>query len=127
MAISVHEAEEWVKGYQKAWLSNDPRDIRSLFAEEAIYYSEPYAKPQRGPQAIAEDWIARKDEPDDWTFEFDVVATSGDLAFVRGLTTYKEPPRIYHNLWMIRMDQTGKCAEFTEWWMETDKPAPQTT
>ena len=82
---------------------------------------------QRGPQAIAEDWIARKDEPDDWTFEFDVVATSGDLAFVRGLTTYKEPPRIYHNLWMIRMDQTGKCTEFTEWWMETDKPTPSTT
>lgn len=125
--IGLHEVEEWVKGYRKAWLSNDPRDIRSLFADDAIYYSEPYAKPQRGPQAIVEDWIARKDEPDDWTFEFEVLATTDDLAFVRGLTTYNEPPRIYYNLWMIRMNQTGKASEFTEWWMETDKPAPPTT
>ena len=123
--IDPHEVEEWVNAYRKAWLSNDPRDIRSLFVEEAVYYSEPYAKPQRGTQAIVEDWLARKDEPDDTTFEFEVLATTDDLAFVRGLTTYNEPPRTYYNLWVIRLNQSNRCTEFTEWWMETDKPASE--
>ena len=125
MVTGPHEVEEWVNAYRKAWLSNDPRDIRSLFVEEAVYYSEPYAKPQRGTQAIVEDWLARKDEPDDTTFEFEVLATTDDLAFVRGLTTYNEPPRTYYNLWVVRLNQSGRCTEFTEWWMETDKPASE--
>lgn len=125
LVIDLHDVEKWVRGYRQAWLSNDPRDIRSLFVEDAVYYSEPYAQPQRGLQAIVEDWLARKDEPDDTTFEFGVLATTNDLAFVRGLTTYKEPPRTYYNLWVIRLNRAGECTEFTEWWMETDKPASE--
>lgn len=25
--------------------------------------------------------------------------------------------RVYSNLWVIRLDAEGRCAEFTEWWM----------
>jgi hypothetical protein len=40
------------------------------------------------------------------------------LAVVRGETTY--PDETYSNLWLIRLDDKGRCAYFTEWWMLHD-------
>jgi hypothetical protein len=30
----------------------------------------------------------------------------------------RSPPHTYSNLWVIRLDADGRCAEFTEWWMQ---------
>jgi hypothetical protein len=47
-----------------------------------------------------------------------VLAVAGDLGFVRGWTTYTNPPTAYSNLWVVRLAADGRCVEFTEWWME---------
>jgi hypothetical protein len=108
----------WVEGYVRAWNSNDPADIGALFAVDAAYYTEPYATPHRGRQAIVEDWLARRDEPGETSFRWWPLASSGQVAVVQGETTYRTPPRTYSNLWVIRLDDGGRCSEFTEWWME---------
>lgn len=117
-SIPPREVEEWVERYRRAWLTNDPADITDLFSKDALYFSEPYAQAQRGSQQIVDDWLARKDEPGNTTFTFEVLATTDDLAFVQGETVYKEPSRTYSNLWVIRFGSKGKCKELTEWWME---------
>ena len=38
--------DRWMKGYLKAWESNDPQDIGTLFTDDATYYTAPH-KPQR--------------------------------------------------------------------------------
>jgi hypothetical protein len=45
-----------------------------------------------------------------------VVARTDDVAIVQGETAY--PSQTYSNLWVIQLDGDGRCAEFTEWWME---------
>ncbi len=115
--METQDVQRWVEGYIRAWESNDPGDIGGLFADDARYFTTPYREPWRGRDAIVAGWIDNKDEPGDYIFRFEVLAVAGDLAFVQGWTHYKEPPKHYHNLWVIRFAPDGRCAEFTEWWM----------
>jgi len=117
--------DQWVQGYLKAWASDDPRDVAALFAEDARYYTEPYAEPWEGRDEIVRQWIDRGDSATEWSFEYDVVAVDGATSVVRGVTHYSnEPggggPKTYHNLWIVRLTTDGTAREFTEWWMAAD-------
>jgi hypothetical protein len=37
---------------------------------------------------------------------------------VQGTATYAKPAATYSNLWLVRLDDAGRCTEFTEWWMQ---------
>jgi ketosteroid isomerase-like protein len=111
----------WVEKYIVAWNSNEPKDIEALFADDAEYFTEPYAPVWRGRDAIVREWIEKKDEPGDTEFSYEVIAIEGDLGFVRGRTLYKKPPRVYDNLWEITLGRDGKATKFVEWWMKLPK------
>ena len=113
------DVERWMKGYLKAWESNDPQDIGSLFTDDAAYYTAPDRDPWRGRDAIVEGWLGRKDERGDWSFRYEITAVCDDVAFVRGWTEYRNNPD-YSNLWVIRLDESGRCPEYMEWWMEIE-------
>ena len=118
------DVRAWVQGYVTAWATNEPNDIRALFAPDARYFTAPDRDPWVGKDAIVEGWRAIGDRPGDWVFGFDVLAVSGSLTFVRGHTTYRDPPAVYSNLWVIRFGADGRCVEFTEWWMEAGRDDP---
>jgi ketosteroid isomerase-like protein len=115
------DLERWIDRYVKAWSTNDPKDIGDLFTDDADYYTAPYREPWRGRDAVVKGWLARADDQGDWDFSHEVLAVAGDLGFVRGLTTYRTPPHVYSNLWVIRLQADGRCTEFTEWWMAHKK------
>ncbi len=104
--------------YIVAWNSNDPEEIGALFTDDALYHTEPFAAPWRGRTEIIEQWLARKDEPGQATFEWEPLVVTPEVAVVTGTATYKEPPTVYSNLWVMRLDASGRCREFTEWWMQ---------
>jgi ketosteroid isomerase-like protein len=108
----------WVNDYIQAWNSNDPGTISRLFTEDAAYYTEPHSQPWRGRDEIVRQWLRRKDEPGETRFRWHPLTVSAELAVVQGTTLYRDPPRTYSNLWVIRLDADGRCAEFTEWWMQ---------
>ena len=119
--MDASHAEGWVDRYVRAWSSNDPGEIGDLFTDDARYYTAPYRQPWSGREAIVEGWLDRKDLPGQWGFRYEVLGTSGDLAFVRGWTTYPEDdPAEYSNLWVIRLGPDGRCSEFIEWWMAVE-------
>ena len=114
--------DRWMEGYIRAWTTNDPGDIGSLFTEDARYFTAPHRAPWNGRQEIVEGWLGRKDEQGQWDFRHEVVAMADDVAFVRGWTTYYDQgsPN-YSNLFVIRLTEDGRCSEFTEWWMEAQE------
>lgn len=109
--------ERWMERYIQAWGSNDPQEIGALFTDDATYYTAPHREPWRGRQSIVDGWIDRKDEPGQWNFRYEVLAIADNLGFVRGWTTYHTDEDDYSNLWVIRLDDQGRCSGFTEWWM----------
>jgi uncharacterized protein (TIGR02246 family) len=112
----LNRVTAWIDGYVQAWNSNDPADIGALFTEDAEYYTAPFRPPWRGRAQIVESWLERKDESGETTFEWQPVTVTDEVAIVQGTTTY--PNQIFSNLWVIRLDDDGRCREFTEWWME---------
>jgi uncharacterized protein (TIGR02246 family) len=117
------DVERWVQAYERAWASNDPQEIGALFTDDARYYTAPHREPWTGRDTIVRGWLGRKDEPGEYTFRFEVLGIDGDLAFVRGWTTYAKEGQDYSNLWVIRLAGDGRASEFIEWWMEQKAPA----
>jgi hypothetical protein len=108
----------WVERYLVAWRSNDPDDIGTLFAEDALYFTLPASEPWRGRSAIVEEWLGRKDDPGDWEFGYEVIARDGDLGIVRGVTEYKTDEGTFDNLWEVTLDPEDRATRFVEWWIE---------
>jgi uncharacterized protein (TIGR02246 family) len=116
--MSTERINAWMEQYIKAWNSNDPDDVGSLFCENALYYTGPFAEPWRGRAKIVETWLDHKDVPGSFTFRYEVLASSPELGIVRGWTQYSNPTEEFSNIWLVRFDKHGCCKEFTEWWME---------
>jgi len=112
---SLDAVTAWVDNYRKAWESNDPHDIADLFAEDAAYFTEPYAKPWLGRDEIVAKWVEARDEPGTTTFEWHPLIVTDDLAIIEATTIY--PTETYSNLWVLRLDNLGQARQFTEWWM----------
>lgn len=110
----------WMEGYLAAWTSNHPDKIGQLFAEDAAYYTAPYRPGWHGRQAIVDGWLDRKDEPDSWSFEYELLVEQGELGVVEGVTTYRHQGRRYSNLWLIWLDADGRCRKFVEYFMQQD-------
>jgi hypothetical protein len=125
LAVGHDPYRRWVDAYVRAWNSNDPADIGSLFAPDALYLTEPYATPWRGREEIIKEWLEAKDEPGDTEFAYEVIAATDALGIVKGNTLYKGTGRKYSNLWEIRLDEQGACKEFVEWWMEQKESSAQ--
>lgn len=117
---NIDQVATWVDGYVRAWNSNSPGDIAALFTEDAHYFTAPFRTPWRGTGEIVEGWLERKEEPGDATFSWEPLVLTPELTIIQGMTTYRTPPQIFSNLWIIRLDHDGRCREFTEWWMEHD-------
>ena len=108
--------------YRAAWESNDADEIGSLFAEDAAYFTEPFAAAVAGPREIVAEWLARKDEPGDTTFDWHPLIVTDDLAIIEATTVYRAAGRAYSNMWVLRLDNAGQARQFTEWWMEHRHP-----
>ena len=112
------EVEAWLARYRRAWMTNDRSDIESLFADDAVYRPTPFADGWRGRDAIVDGWLARRDEPGAWTFEYRIVAVDDDVAVVETGISYPLDGPDYSNIWVVRMTDDGRAAEFTEWWVD---------
>jgi ketosteroid isomerase-like protein len=114
--------QAWIDGYVRAWNSNDPADIRALFTQDAAYFCEPYRRPWRGQDEIVRQWLDRKDEPGQARFTWRPLVVTSEVAIIQGEVAYPREGHTYSNLWVIRLDSEGRCAEFTEWWMRHPRP-----
>ena len=100
--VQARRVQAWVDGYVRAWNSNDPADIRALFAQDAAYYTEPYSRPWRDQDEIVRQWLDRKDEPGQAQFTWHPLAVTSEVAVIQGEVAY---PREGHTEWWMRHPQ----------------------
>jgi ketosteroid isomerase-like protein len=112
----------WLEDYISAWKSYDPEAIGALFSENATYRYNPYDEPVRGRDNIVENWLENRDAPETYTAEYIPIAIDGNTAVANGQTFYYEADgttlvRQFNNIFVLRFDDQGRCADFCEWYM----------
>ncbi len=117
--------QAWLDAYVHAWETYDPAEIAALFTEDAACYYHPYDEPVRGREAIVASWIEprRRDAPGTYAAHYEPLAVEGPIAVAHGRSQYFEPDGTtlkteFDNLFVLRFDESGRCAEFREWYME---------
>ena len=108
----------WLERYIAAWRSGDRAEIADLFSEDARYHYRPYDEPVVGREAIVDAWLAEPDEPGSWEAEYTCYVVDGERAAAVGTSTYPHEGRLYDNVFLLRFDGEGRCAEFTEWYVK---------
>ena len=124
-------AQRWLDDYVSAWKSYDRDDIAALFAEDVAYRFHPYDEPLVGREAVVAAWLGEidaagastRDAPGTYDAHYTPYAVEGDLVVARGTSVYQDHPdgpvtRTFDNCFLIRFDGDGRCAEFTELYME---------
>jgi hypothetical protein len=106
----------WLGAYEQAWRSEGTQGLAALFAPEASYSTGPYERPHLGLEAIAKLWEAERAADEVFEVHNEIVAIEGDTGIVRVAVHYEEPrPQEYRDLWIIRLDEDGRCVHFEEW------------
>jgi ketosteroid isomerase-like protein len=107
----------WVESYERAWRSPGTDSLTELFTAEAVYLTAPYKAPHRGLEAISSMWEAERVSPEEeFEMRSEVVAVDGDTGVARVEVHYGPPSRReYRDLWIVRLDEDGRCFHFEEW------------
>jgi uncharacterized protein (TIGR02246 family) len=115
----------WLDDYSRAWGTYDPKEIGALFSEDAVYFYNPFDDPVRGREAIVASWLEERDEPATYEGSYRPVLVCGDQAVARGYSRYLDTDGTvaeeFDNLFLLRFDAEGRCAEYREWYMEAPK------
>ena len=116
----------WLQAYVQAWKSYDEKAIGELFSEDAIYSDHPYHEPILGREAIVEFWIKDRDPQGTYDGHYELILMEGDRAVTHGRSFYYEEDgktliTEFDNIFILRFDEQGRCAEYSEWYMERPK------
>lgn len=108
---------EWIARYERCWRSAKSEHLQALFTPDAVYLTSPYAEPIEGLPAISQMWEAERESPDEvFSLDTEIVALEGLTGVVRALVRYGEPvTQEYRDLWIVALDDTGRCSWFEEW------------
>lgn len=111
------QVTRWLAGYESAWRAPGTHAVAELFTGDAGYLRSPYELPVTGLAAIARMWEEERDGPGEiFALATEIVAVDGATAVVRAEVHYGDPPRQeYRDLWVIRLDDDGRCSWFEEW------------
>ena len=111
------DLDAWIALYVELWRTSGSERVGELFAEDAVYVTEPFSDPVEGLAAIRELWERERLGPDeDFELDSEVVAVDGDTGVARLEVRYGPPREItYRDLWVVRVDGDGRCVRFEEW------------
>jgi hypothetical protein len=127
MPMEHGEVARWLEGYIAAWKSYDREQILALFSDGVHYRYYPYDEPIVGREAVADAWLADRDEPGSYDAAYEPFAVDGASAVATGTSTYTGPDgsvrAVYDNCFVMRFDPDGRCADFIEWFVERPAPA----
>jgi len=122
--VTRDDVQRWLDAYVEAWRTYEPAAISALFADDVSYAYQPYREPVRGRDAVVADWLESPDPAGSWDAHYEPYAVDGDRAVSVGESRYFENGKlrtIYYNVWLLRFDGDGRCAEFVEYWREHPK------
>lgn len=122
------QLNDWVAEYERLWRTTGTDGLGEIFSESAIYSTAPFQRPHRGLAAIERLWEDERQSADEeFTIEAEIVAVEGDTGVARVDVRYGAPREIsYKDLWIVALDEDGRCTSFEEWPFWPPESAGQT-
>jgi hypothetical protein len=119
------ELTRWLDEYVAAWKSYEPEAIGALFSDDCLYRYRPAEEPLRGRDEIVRSWLEDgRDDPGTYDAAYEPYVVEGERAIAVGTSTYFNGDgtvrAIYDNCFLMRFGPDGRCAEFTEFFMERE-------
>jgi hypothetical protein len=128
MTVTREFVQAWLDRYVEAWRTYDPDAIRGLFSADAVYRYYPWDEPVIGADAILQDWVepggdaTRRDTPGTYDAHYEPWLWHADQAVAIGVSRYwkdgtrTDLDRTFHNCFLLRFDDAGRCTSFTEYY-----------
>jgi len=111
--------QRWLDDYVSAWQNYDTDAIGNLFSEDAEYRYHPWDEPVSGREAIVRSWLDAPDAAGSWSAEYHPWAIDGENGVAVGVSRYHgADEREYHNVFLCRFGEDGRCREFTELYLK---------
>jgi ketosteroid isomerase-like protein len=133
--MTSDDVDRWLEAYVRAWKSYDRDEIVALFAADVEYRYHPFDEPIRGRDAVVESWLGEgeheaastRDPQGTYDASYRTIAVDGNVAVATGTSTYLTEPggeaeNVFHNAYVLRFDDAGRCTEFTEFYVQQPKP-----
>jgi hypothetical protein len=113
--------------YGAAWISNDPDEVRALFASDASYSVNPFEPPWVGREEIVAQWTADPRRQEEVAFDHTALAAEGETGIaawrVSFVSTQQERARVeMDGVLLLRFDDDGKCVDHREWFFKRETP-----
>lgn len=130
-AMTAEEAaRRWIAAWAEGWRDHDPSVIAPLYADEAVFVSEPFREPKRGGRGAAEyaEWaFADEERVELW---FSEPLTGRDGAAVRYWAIIRDRDgrdSTLAGIASLRFDAHGRVIEQRDYWnlaADTARPPP---
>lgn len=109
----------WISGWSRGWLDHDPSVIAPLYADDALFVSEPFREPKRGGAGAAEyaAWAFADEEQVELWFSEPLVADDG--AAVRYWAVIRDragKDSTLAGISYLRFDREGRVVEQRDHW-----------
>jgi ketosteroid isomerase-like protein len=107
-------ARRWIEGWAVAWPAADVDAVAALYAEDAVFRSQPFRERQ-SPRAYAAWAFSEQDEAECW---FGEPVIAGDRAVIEywGIVSYQGRDETIAGVAMIRFRPDGLVAEQHDYW-----------
>lgn len=105
----------WMDLYEEIWRTESTDRLKEIFTEDATYKPGPYEPTIEGLDDLAVFWKDRIDPGEQFAMEHEIVALEGDVAVVRVHVDYSKPKEEWKDLWIVQLDDDGRCFSFEEW------------
>ncbi|MDZ4783728.1 MAG: nuclear transport factor 2 family protein [Planctomycetia bacterium] len=130
MIAAPFDFADWLVRYGNAWTGRDAEAVCRLFSPEAAYYETPFDPPMTGTAAIRRYWTdGAVNGQRDVVFAATPLTIDGRTGFAHWRATFRRATSNtlveLEGILSARFDETGRCAEFREWWHRRETPAEE--
>jgi ketosteroid isomerase-like protein len=115
-------ARKWVEGWSEGWAAADPDRIAELYAEDAVFVSQPFREPHRGRVGVREyaRWAFEDEETLDFAFGEPVAGSDRAAVEYRALMRSEGTERTLAGVAVIRFSEDGLVVEQRDYWSTED-------
>ncbi len=119
MNIDSTTYQHWLTDLGKAWVALDPQIAANLFSKDVEYYESATKKPCQSWDEVFDLWKVIPANQKDVSFDYDVLAVSGNLCIVNWRVERTQLPQLSHQkidgIFVIKLNDEGLCNYFKQW------------